>query len=98
MGKITELITSNDGKTRSAKVKLATGNTVNRPLNLLYPLECDEKEKTNDTKINDKVEQREERPDDDLMQKDHINRRPPRKAALNARDRIFAQNLNDNEP
>ena len=41
MGKIVELITSNDGNIRAAKVLLSTKNVVNCPLNLLYPLECD---------------------------------------------------------
>ena len=39
--KITELISSNDGKIRAAKVLLPTKKVLNRPLNLLYPLECD---------------------------------------------------------
>ena len=41
LGKIVELITSNDGNIRAAKVLLSTKNVVNRPLNLLYPLECE---------------------------------------------------------
>ena len=40
MAKITELISSNDGKIRAAKVLLPTKKVLNRPLNLLYPLEC----------------------------------------------------------
>ena len=39
LGKIVELITSNDGNIRAAKVLLPTKNVVNRSLNLLYPLE-----------------------------------------------------------
>ena len=41
LGKITKLITSSDGNVRAAKVLLATRNVVNRSLNLLYPLECE---------------------------------------------------------
>ena len=41
MAKITELISSNDGKIRAPKVLLPTKKVLNRPLNLLYPLECD---------------------------------------------------------
>ena len=41
LGKIVELITSNDGNIRAAKVLLPTKNVVNRSLNLLYPLECE---------------------------------------------------------
>ena len=40
MGKITELISSSDGKFRAAKVLLPTKKVLKRPLNLLYPLEC----------------------------------------------------------
>ena len=40
MGKITELISSSDGKFRTAKVLLPTKKVLKRPLNLLYPLEC----------------------------------------------------------
>ena len=40
MGKVLELITSNDGNIRAVKVLLSTKNVVNRPPNLLYPLEC----------------------------------------------------------
>ena len=39
MGKISELILSRDGKIRSARILLSSGNIINRPLNLLYPLE-----------------------------------------------------------
>ena len=39
IAKIQELIISRDGEIRSAKVLLPSGITVNRPLNLLYPLE-----------------------------------------------------------
>ena len=40
LGKVLELITSNDGNIRAVKVLLSTKNVVNRPPNLLYPLEC----------------------------------------------------------
>ena len=39
LGKIIELIISLDGKVRSAKIKLASGRVIGRPLNLLCPLE-----------------------------------------------------------
>ena len=41
MAKFTELISSNDGKIRAAKVLLPTKKVLNRPLNLLYPLKYD---------------------------------------------------------
>lgn len=40
MGKSTELISSSDGKSRTAKVLLPTKKVLKRPLSLLYPLEC----------------------------------------------------------
>ena len=41
IGKIIELLPNSEGKVRVAKVLLATKSTVNRPLNLLYPIECE---------------------------------------------------------
>ena len=53
MAKITELISSSDGKIRAAKVLLPTKKVLNRPLNLLYPLECDSgREKTEEITSN----------------------------------------------
>ena len=42
LGKIVELITSNDGNIRAAKVLLSTKNVVSRLLNLVCPLECED--------------------------------------------------------
>lgn len=42
IGRISSLKTSKDGCIRSAKVSLASGNVLTRPLNMLYPLECSE--------------------------------------------------------
>jgi hypothetical protein len=39
LGKIIELIISLDGKVRSAKIKLASGRVIGRPIHLLCPLE-----------------------------------------------------------
>ena len=41
IGKIIELLPNSEGKVRAAKVLSATKSTVNRPLNLLYPIECE---------------------------------------------------------
>ena len=41
MGKITALISSNEGKIWAAKVLLPTKKVLKRPLNLLYPLKFD---------------------------------------------------------
>ena len=37
---ITETIKGSDDQIRSAKIRLASGNIVNRPLSHLFPLEC----------------------------------------------------------
>ena len=39
LGKIIKLIESEDGEIRATTLLLTTRNTVNRPINLLYPLE-----------------------------------------------------------
>ena len=39
LGRIEELIISNDGETRAAKIRTAHGHVLKRPLNLLYPME-----------------------------------------------------------
>ncbi|XP_056016812.1 uncharacterized protein LOC130053511 [Ostrea edulis] len=43
IGRLCELIVSRDGEMRSGKVLLPSKRTINRPLNLLYPIECSEK-------------------------------------------------------
>ena len=40
-----ELIPSDDAKIRTAKVLLAIENTVNRSLNVLFPIECNNENK-----------------------------------------------------
>ena len=40
VGRLCELTVSQDGEIRSGKVLLPTKRTLNRPLNLLYPIEC----------------------------------------------------------
>ena len=37
---MTELLISSDGNVRAAKVTLPSKKTLNRPLKLLYPIEC----------------------------------------------------------
>ena len=43
MRKIVELIPSDDGMIRAAKILLGTKNTLNQSLNLLFPLQCNNK-------------------------------------------------------
>ena len=94
LGKIVELITSNDGNIRAAKILLATRNVVNRPLNLLYPLECGDsfKDITNKESTEDKDAQEKS---SEKATTNEIVRRSTRRAALEARDRIYGQNLSD---
>lgn len=44
MGKIVDLFKSRDGETRSAKVQISPAKVLNRPLNLLYPIEVSSRE------------------------------------------------------
>ena len=81
VAKIVELIPNSDGEIRAAKVLLPTKNIVNRPLNLLYPLECEEYPEERITEV--KTE----------LPNDNIPRRTKRKAAIHARDRILGQSL-----
>ena len=50
MGKITELMSSSDGKFWAAKVLLPTKKALKRLLNLLYPLECGSVQETERTR------------------------------------------------
>ena len=48
IGRICELRTSQDGQIRSGRVLLPNKKTLNRPLNLLYPIECSKETETKD--------------------------------------------------
>lgn len=91
IAKITELIPNSDGNIRAARILLPNKNIITRPLNLLYPLECNNEE--TETK-NETVEKSNETNNKNL---EEINtfKRTPRKAAIQARDRIFGQYLTD---
>ena len=96
IGKIEDLLLNSEGKVRAAKVRLAAGNTINRPLNLLYPLECQE---TNHEDVikNDKTDD-EQKQDDETKKpnsSERKNERPKRKAAIHARYIIIGQHLPD---
>ena len=84
IGRITELISSRDQHVRSAKVLLPSKKIIGRPLNLLYPIECSEKEE---------VEDKQKRKDPAVT--DAGERSQPRRlAAVRARRQIQHQ-LND---
>lgn len=78
--KITELISSNDGKIRVAKVLLLTSKVLNRPLNLLYPLECDSGREIEMTQDGEQLKEIEEITSNTL--------RPTRAAAIRAREEM----------
>ena len=57
MGKITELISSSDGKFLAAKVLLPTKKVLKRPLKLLYPLECSRVQEIEATQDGEQLEE-----------------------------------------
>ena len=100
IGKIVELLPSSEGKVRAAKVLLGSESTVNRPLNLLCPIEFEST--ANDTtekneQINNKNAQSQESLEkstkESTLQKP--TRRSARKATTVARDKILGCNLQE---
>jgi len=77
LGRLVQLITSNDGQIRSAKVKMSSGNIISRPLKLLYPLEVEDK---TDIKVENKSSEVET-----------AETRPIRKSAENAKRKSFTK-------
>lgn len=73
LGRLVQLIHSNDGEIRSAKVVLSSRKVISRPLNLLYPLEIEEK-----TKVDE----------ENTCQSESAETRPVRKSAEKARRKI----------
>ena len=100
IGKIIELLPNSEGKVRAAKVLLATKSTVIRPLNLLYPIECERR-------VNDATEKSEQLSNSSGQSKEKIHqstkestlqkptKRSTRKAIADARDEIFGYNLQE---
>ena len=88
LGKIQTLIPSQDGETRAAKVVLPSKKTINRPLKLLYPIECPEitddenKDKYDSTLKTEKLQLAQEKP---------IRQLPLREAAIKARQQLVKQ-------
>ena len=98
MGKIIELIPNSEGIARAAKLLLPTKNIINRPLNLLYPLECETETKTESTEnTKDRRETKTKTVNENNSKQLNISERKPRKAAMEARDKIFGQNLQDDQ-
>ena len=80
MGRVTELISSSDGKFRAAKVLLPTKKVLKRPLNLRYPLECGNGQEVELTQDEEQLKETEE--DNSTML------RPTRAAANRARKQM----------
>jgi len=89
LGKIIQLITSSDGNQRSAKVLLASGRVIGRPLNLLYPIEVSSSkdhlsDKNNSNSSSSSVNSK----TDTVTVQDPIPSRPVRRAAETARQKF----------
>ena len=87
MGKITKLIKSQDKEIRATKVLLPTGNEVNGPINLLYPLETVTPLENADE---DRTHQDVTRPNDVGKANGDMVARPKRRAADIARNKFKA--------
>ena len=101
LGRIMELLVGRDGEVRGAVVRVTAkgrqATVLQRPIQLLYPLEvpppCPELEQLpNDPEQS--PDNSPESPDD--SEEPQPPRRPRRAAALEARDKLLAQTLNDN--
>ncbi len=82
LGQIQSITVSHDGEVRSTKVKTPNKNILTRPLNELYPLECD-------------IELRESKGDatSNSTQNGEQSTRPKRKAAVAALEKIKASSF-----
>ena len=85
-GKLHELIISRDGKVRSAKVLLPPQKWIGRPLNLLFPIDAQQKDTNQQIKILQMIQQQIR----DNMMSMSITR-PRREAATKALHRIKKQ-------
>ena len=91
LGRIQELVQSEDGELRSAKVLLPSNKLIGRPLNLLYPIEC----QANDTNTEEDSSDGGRSISNNGTQDNQQNEpRPKRQAARKAQDRI-KQTLKD---
>ena len=81
VGRIAEVLKSEDGEIRSARVTLPSNKVLGRLLNLLYPIECPFPKEENG-----KNEQKGE--SETTIQDDVRRRRPQRQAAIRTLDNI----------
>ena len=98
--RISEMIKSNDGEERAARVLMPNKNILQRSTAHLYPVEC--YDENLDKEANDKSQEKNTQPEDNTEDeeiiRDNINEvtRPRRKAAQEARDKSFGQTQRDN--
>ena len=93
IGRIVEMITSQDGEQRAAKILTPNKNVIQRSIIHLYPLECNDE---NVIKLNNEQQLNEnENKDNENKNETVIDIRPKRRAATEARDRIFGQTLQE---
>ena len=85
LGKIIKLIQSEDGEIRAATLLLPTRNTVNRPINLLYPLET---APVSDGLDSDPLPQEQIQQEENGVNIKQVPERPKRQAARIARDKL----------
>ena len=107
IGRIKGLLFNKEGHVRAANVMLPNKRSINRPLKLLYPLECDDID-SKDTNISREMNNdgtnrvdKDTHPNTGVRIKKNDSdsntqrRRSSRKAAEEAKDRIFGQILTD---
>ena len=90
LGRIVSLNKSTDGNIRSAKLKISSGKYVNRPLSLLYPIECPAGSESA------------QQADQNALNEDEQERmlpqtRPRRQAAQIAREKLLQMFRNDSD-
>ncbi|XP_062582984.1 uncharacterized protein LOC134244753 [Saccostrea cucullata] len=96
VGRLCELTVSRDGQIRSGKVLLPNKKTLNRPLNLLYPIECSKETESNDRKDQSTESDKSVSSENPMVTnskteadvRDSPQERPKRQAACRAVDKI----------
>ena len=94
MGRIVELISSREGNIKAATILLPTRHTINRPLKLLYPLECGNEQIEDLEDINAKGTS-DTREKINEAKEEMLRRRSSRQTAQEARDKILGLRLSD---
>ena len=100
IGRVIEMIESQDGKQRAAKVMMLNKKILQRSLTHLYPLECNGEEQLNeipskiDLKFNREGEElKSDKLRTEINQGGKVKHRPKRTAAVEAGSKILGQTL-----